>query len=89
MEFQLPSGQRFLLWFVREFQDDLPCGQRCYSIDWNVAGGTTFDNLQKEYQRRVCLLPPLCDGEIRDGVWDEAAICTSETFLKMRRWNMR
>jgi len=58
---------------MREFQDYLPCGQRCY-IDWNIAGGTIFDNLQKGYQWRVCLLPHMCDGEIRDDeVWDKAA----------------
>jgi hypothetical protein len=69
------------LWFVREFQDDLPCGQRCY-IDWNVAGGTTFDNLQKEYQWRVCLLLPMCDGEIRDDeVWEEAAEIDYNQYL--------
>jgi hypothetical protein len=37
----------------------------------SAAGGTTFDNLQKEYQWRVCLLPPMCDDEIRDDeVWE-------------------
>jgi hypothetical protein len=42
-------------------------------IDWNVAGGSIFDHLQNEYQWRVRLLPPLCDGEVgEDEVWDEA-----------------
>ena len=58
---------------MREIQDYLPCGQRCY-IDWNIDGGTTFDNLQKGHQWRVSLLPHMCDGDIRnDEVWDEAA----------------
>ena len=66
---------------MREIQDYLPCGQRCY-IDWNVAGGTTFDNLQKEYQWRVCLPPPMCDGEIRDDeAWDEAAEIDYNRYL--------
>ena len=53
MEFQLPSGQRFLLWFVREFQDDLPCGQRCYSIDWNVPGTYLRDIFEDEVEYEV------------------------------------
>jgi hypothetical protein len=80
VEFQLPSGRRFLLWFVREFQDDSPCGRRCY-INWNVAGGSTFDNSQKEYQWGVCLAPPMCDGEITDEAWDEAAEMDFNLYL--------
>jgi len=81
VELQLSSGRRFSLWFLREYEDYLPCGQRFY-IDWDAAGGSTFDHLQNECRWRVPLLPSLCDGETtEDEVWDETTLTDFYRYL--------
>ena len=79
MEVRLPSGRRFLLWFMRERENYLPCGQGCY-IDWDVAGWSRFDHRRNECRGRVSLLPSLGDGEVaEDEAWDGA---TSTNFYR-------
>jgi len=81
VEVQFPSGRRFSLWFMREHENYLPCGQGCY-IDWNVAGWSIFDHLQNECPGRVPLLPSLCDGEAaEDEAWDEATLTDFYRYL--------
>ena len=65
VELQSPSGRRLSLWFMREYEDYLPCGQRCY-LEWNVAGGSTFVHLQKVTSRTGhCIIGAFRSDKIR------------------------
>jgi hypothetical protein len=81
VEIQLPSGRRFLLWFVRQHENYLPCGQECY-IGWDVAGWFRFGHRRNECRGRVQLLPSLCDVEVAENeMWDEATLMKFYRYL--------
>jgi len=56
--------------------------QRCY-IGWNIAGGTTSDSLQKEYEWAVYLSLPIGNGESTyNDKWDDTAEIDYNRYLR-------